>query len=66
MCYQRGVPVWFTYGPHIYFIFISSNVVGWEGLPHNRGCLITGQDIFKNNAICRKNVEYKKGNAQPH
>ena len=29
MCYQRGVPIWITWGPHTYFIFIWSNVVGW-------------------------------------
>ena len=29
MCYQRGVPIWFTWGHHIYFIFIWSNAAGW-------------------------------------
>ena len=30
MCYQCGVPIWFTWGPHIYFIFIWLNVFGWD------------------------------------
>ena len=31
MCYQHGVPIWFTWGPHIYIYYIYMMKSGWLG-----------------------------------
>ena len=38
MCYQRGVPIWFSWGAHIYFIFIL-----WH-MPHGIFLLATSKN----------------------